>query len=44
MKHAKFYYNNANAPKPNQPSHIGVSVIIKCDNKILLEQRTNSNQ
>ena len=44
MKKAKFYYKNGCAPKPNKANHIGVSVIIKYDNKILLEHRVDSNR
>lgn len=40
---AQFYYKNENAPKPNKPNHIGTSVIIESDNKILLEHRTDSD-
>jgi 8-oxo-dGTP pyrophosphatase MutT (NUDIX family) len=44
MKNTKFYYKNVLAPKPNKPNHIGVSVIIQYDNKILLEHRVDSNR
>lgn len=42
MSKAEFYYKDKNAPKPNKPNHIGVSVIIEYNNKILLEHRTDS--
>jgi 8-oxo-dGTP pyrophosphatase MutT (NUDIX family) len=32
------------SPKPNKPNHIGVSVIIQYENKILLEHRVDSNR
>lgn len=44
MKQAKFYYKNVDAPKPNRPNHIGVSVIIDYDNQILLEHRVDSDR
>lgn len=44
MKNTQFYYKNVLAPKPNKPNHIGVSVIIQYDNKILLEHRVDSNR
>ncbi|PKK97881.1 MAG: hypothetical protein CVV57_10240 [Tenericutes bacterium HGW-Tenericutes-2] len=44
MNEAKFYYNDSNAPRPNQPNHIGTTVIIKFDEKILLEQRSDSDR
>lgn len=44
MKNTRFYYKNVFAPKPNKPNHIGVSVIIQYDNKILLEHRVDSNR
>jgi 8-oxo-dGTP pyrophosphatase MutT (NUDIX family) len=44
MKNAKFYYKNVLAPKPNKPNHIGVSVIIQYDHRILLEHRVDSNR
>lgn len=28
-KQAEFYYRNSNAPTPNRPNHIGVSVLIE---------------
>jgi len=44
MNDAKFYYKDNNAPKPNQPNHIGTSIIIKYDDKILLEARCDSDR
>lgn len=44
MKNTQFYYKNALAPQPNKPNHIGVSVIIQYDKKILLEHRVDSNR
>lgn len=44
MSKAKFYYKDINAPKPNKPNHIGTSVIIKYNNKILLEKRVDSDR
>ena len=40
---AQFFYKDINAPKPNRPNHIGTSVIIEVDNKILMEHRTDSD-
>lgn len=40
---AQFFYKDPTAPKPNQPSHIGTSVIIEADGKILMEHRTDSD-
>ena len=42
---AKFFYKNANAPKPNKPVHVGIAAIISNDKKqILLEKRSDSNR
>ena len=38
----RFYYQDNNAPKPNRPNHIGTSVILEYDGKILMEHRTDS--
>lgn len=40
---AQFYYKDSNAPKPNRPNHIGTSVIIEWNNKILMEHRADSD-
>lgn len=42
MEQAKFYYRDKNAPKPNRPNHIGTSVIIEYDGRILMEHRRDS--
>lgn len=44
MKKTEFYYKNVCAPKPNKPNYIGTSVIIQYGNKILLENRVDSNR
>lgn len=44
MGGAKFYYRDKNAPKPNKPIHIGTCVIIRYNDKVLLEKRTDSNR
>ncbi|MBI9008658.1 MAG: NUDIX domain-containing protein [Tenericutes bacterium] len=44
MKETRFYYKDNSAPKPNKPNHIGTSIIIKYNNMILLEQRSDSNR
>lgn len=43
MREAKFYYKDANAPKPNKPFRIGASVLIQYNNRLLLEHRADSN-
>ncbi len=43
MKSAEFYYQNANAPQPNKPNHIGTCAIINYQGNILLEHRTDSD-
>lgn len=40
---AQFFYKDSNAPKPNRSNHIGTSVIIEVNNKILMEHRTDSD-
>ncbi|MDD3171534.1 MAG: NUDIX domain-containing protein, partial [Bacilli bacterium] len=42
MKRATFYYKDEKAPKPNKPNHIGTSIFIEFDNKLLLEKRQDS--
>lgn len=42
MKQAQFFYKNAQAPKPNRPNHIGTSILIEYDHKLLLEHRMDS--
>lgn len=41
---AKFYLDDANAPKPNKPNHIGAVAIIESDDRVLLEQRADSGK
>lgn len=43
MKQARFYYRDANAPKPNRPNHIGTCILIEYEEKILLEHRGDSD-
>jgi len=44
MKQAKFYFQNPNAPKPNKPNHIGATIMINYDGKVLLESRKDSDR
>lgn len=44
MKQASFYYKNLNAPKPNRPNHIGATILIHYDGKVLLESRKDSDR
>jgi len=44
MKQAKFYYKNPSAPKPNRPNHIGATILIHYNGKILLELRKDSDR
>lgn len=39
----KFYYNDNAAPLPNKPNHIGTSVLILHDGRLLLERRQDSD-
>lgn len=41
MGQATFYYKNSNAPKPN---HIGATILINYDGKVLLESRKDSER
>ena len=41
---AKFYYKNNNAPKPNTPNHIGATILIFNEGKVLMESRTDSDR
>lgn len=43
MKNAIFYYQDKDAPKPNKPNHIGTSVFIQYQDKLLLEHRKDSD-
>lgn len=42
MGQSTFYYKNANAPEPNKPNHIGSTILINYDGKVLLEWQFNS--
>lgn len=44
MKKATFYYKQLNAPVPNKPNHIGSTILIKYDGKVLLESRKDSDR
>lgn len=44
MKQASFYYKNPDAPKPNRPNHIGATILIHYDGKVLLESRKDSDR
>ena len=44
MKQAKFYYKNPSAPKPNRPNHIGATILIHFEGKVLLESRKDSDR
>ena len=44
MKQASFYYKNPYAPKPNKPNHIGATILIHYDGKVLLESRKDSDR
>ena len=39
-----FYYKNSNAPNPNKPNHIGATILINYDGKVLLESRKDSER
>lgn len=39
---AEFFYRDPRAPRPNKPNHIGVSIIVEYDHRILMEHRTDS--
>lgn len=43
MKQTKFYYKNTNAPKPNNPIHLGSCAYITYNKKVLLEKRCDSD-
>ncbi len=43
MKQAQFFYRDPNAPTPNRPNHIGVSVLIEWQDKLLMEARVDSD-
>ncbi len=44
MGDAKFYYKSNNAPKPNCPNHIGSTILIFHEEKVLMESRADSNR
>lgn len=44
MSKSAFYYNNPDAPKPNQPIGIGVVGLIVHRDSLLLERRTDSDR
>lgn len=44
MRVAEFYYKNPNAPIPNKPNHIGVVAIIRKNDSILMECRSDSHK
>ena len=44
MKQASFYYKNPDAPTPNKPNHIGATILIHYDGKVLLESRKDSDR
>lgn len=44
MSEQIFYYKSSETPTPNKPPSIGVVAIIKKDDSILLERRTNSER
>ncbi len=44
MRKATFYYKQLNAPVPNKPNHIGSTILIKYDDKVLLESRKDSDR
>lgn len=44
MKKAEFHFRNPNAPKPNKPNHIGATLIVKHNCRILFERRVDSNR
>ncbi len=44
MGKAAFYYKQSNAPEPNKPNHIGSTIMIYYNGKVLLESRKDSNR
>lgn len=44
MRKATFYYKQLNTPIPNKPNHIGSTILIKYDGKVLLESRKDSDR
>ena len=43
MAQTQFFYRSPNPPTPNRPNHIGVSVLIEWQDKLLMEARTDSD-
>lgn len=43
MKQTQFFYRDPSAPTPNRPNHIGVSVLIEWQDKLLMEARVDSD-
>ncbi len=44
MGKAAFYYQQSTAPKTNRPNHIGSTILINYNGKVLLESRKDSNR
>lgn len=44
MGKAVFYYKQSNAPEPNKPNHIGSTILIYYNGRVLLESRKDSNR
>ncbi|MBR0173285.1 MAG: NUDIX domain-containing protein [Lachnospiraceae bacterium] len=43
MKTTKFYYNDSNAPKPNRTILMGVAVLVRYEDTVLMEYRSDSD-
>lgn len=43
MAKAKFYVQDAHAPRPNRPNHVGMAIFLHKDRKVLLEYRADSD-
>lgn len=41
MTIARYYLNDAKAPKPNMPIHFGANLLVSCNGALLLERRTD---
>lgn len=44
MGEARFFYKDLDAPTPNQPMSVGVVALIECNNKLLMERRSDSSR
>ena len=44
MGKATFYYKRSDAPAPNKPNHIGSTILIHYNGRVLLESRKDSNR